>query len=158
MELLWEDLARSPESIESPAWHKDTLDERGQRVGDGKALCGLGDCQSGDPQQAVVRIEILDEAQGDLIEGFRFYEDREVGLGSYFLITFDPSFSRLTLIANILQKPLGGKLLSCPLLMSQFQQFRSDGRELDPRARNVVIIGDLAMMGSARYLAAHNVC
>ena len=35
MELLWEDLARSPESIESPAWHKDTLDERRQRIAEG---------------------------------------------------------------------------------------------------------------------------
>jgi hypothetical protein len=37
MELLWEDLSRSPESIESPTWHKDLLDERGQRVAEGKA-------------------------------------------------------------------------------------------------------------------------
>jgi hypothetical protein len=37
MELLWEDLARSPESIESPAWHKDLLDERRERVAEGKA-------------------------------------------------------------------------------------------------------------------------
>jgi putative addiction module component len=37
MELLWEDLARSPESIESPAWHKDILDERRDRVAEGKA-------------------------------------------------------------------------------------------------------------------------
>jgi hypothetical protein len=27
-----------------------------------------------------VRIEILDEAQEDLIEGFRFYENRETGV------------------------------------------------------------------------------
>jgi hypothetical protein len=37
MELLWEDLARSPESIESPIWHKDILDDRRQRVAEGKA-------------------------------------------------------------------------------------------------------------------------
>ena len=37
MELLWEDLARSPESIESPTWHKDILDERRQRIADGEA-------------------------------------------------------------------------------------------------------------------------
>ena len=37
MELLWEDLARSPESIESPAWHKDTLDQRKRRIAEGKA-------------------------------------------------------------------------------------------------------------------------
>ena len=37
MELLWEDLARCPESIESPTWHKDILDERRQRVAEGKS-------------------------------------------------------------------------------------------------------------------------
>ena len=37
MEALWEDLARSPECIESPAWHEEMLDERRQRIADGKA-------------------------------------------------------------------------------------------------------------------------
>lgn len=32
-----------------------------------------------------MRIEILDEAQDDLIQGFHFYEGREAGLGAYFL-------------------------------------------------------------------------
>jgi hypothetical protein len=35
MESLWEDFARIPETVESPAWHKDILDERRQRVADG---------------------------------------------------------------------------------------------------------------------------
>jgi len=29
-------------------------------------------------------MEILDEAQQDLVEGFQFYESREAGIGSYF--------------------------------------------------------------------------
>lgn len=37
MESLWEDLARTPEAVESPAWHKDILDERRQRVAEGKS-------------------------------------------------------------------------------------------------------------------------
>ena len=37
MESLWEDLSRSPEAIESPAWHKDILDQRQQRIADGTA-------------------------------------------------------------------------------------------------------------------------
>ena len=37
MEALWEDLARSPQSIESPAWHEEVLDERRQRIADGNA-------------------------------------------------------------------------------------------------------------------------
>jgi len=32
-----------------------------------------------------VRVEILDEAQEDLIGGFHFYESQEPGLGTYFL-------------------------------------------------------------------------
>jgi hypothetical protein len=32
-----------------------------------------------------VRIEILDQAERDLIEGFHFYESQQIGLGSYFL-------------------------------------------------------------------------
>ncbi len=35
MELLWDDLTRSPEAIESPEWHKTILDKRSQRVADG---------------------------------------------------------------------------------------------------------------------------
>ncbi|MBX3347007.1 MAG: addiction module protein [Nitrospira sp.] len=39
MESLWEDLARDPESIESPAWHKDLLDERRKRLAEGQSRC-----------------------------------------------------------------------------------------------------------------------
>ncbi len=37
MELLWEDIAHAPEAFESPAWHKEVLDERRQRIAEGKA-------------------------------------------------------------------------------------------------------------------------
>ncbi|MBI4001303.1 MAG: addiction module protein [Nitrospira defluvii] len=30
-----EDLARTPEAVESPSWHKDTLAERARHVADG---------------------------------------------------------------------------------------------------------------------------
>jgi hypothetical protein len=32
-----------------------------------------------------VKIQILDEIQEDLLQGFRFYEGQEPGLGAYFL-------------------------------------------------------------------------
>ena len=32
-----------------------------------------------------MKIQILDDAQQDLIEAFQFYESREAGVGSYFL-------------------------------------------------------------------------
>lgn len=37
MESLWEDLARTPEAVESPAWHKDILNERRRNAADGSA-------------------------------------------------------------------------------------------------------------------------
>jgi hypothetical protein len=37
MESLWEDRTRTPEAIESPAWHKDILDERRQHVAEGSS-------------------------------------------------------------------------------------------------------------------------
>lgn len=37
MELIWEDLVRTPDSIESPAWHRDVLEEREQRIAERKS-------------------------------------------------------------------------------------------------------------------------
>jgi len=37
MESLWEDIARAPEAVESPSWHKDILDERRQRLAEGQS-------------------------------------------------------------------------------------------------------------------------
>jgi len=50
-----------------------------------------------------VRIEILDEAQEDLIEGFRFYETRQQGVGSYFLDCLCSDIDSLLLFAGIHQ-------------------------------------------------------
>jgi hypothetical protein len=50
-----------------------------------------------------VKIEILDEAQQDLIQGFHFYEERPVGLGSYFIDCFFSDIDSLLLYAGIHQ-------------------------------------------------------
>jgi hypothetical protein len=50
-----------------------------------------------------VRIEILDEAQEDLIQGFHFYEDREAGLGAYFLDCLFSDIDSLLVYAGIHQ-------------------------------------------------------
>ena len=50
-----------------------------------------------------MRIEILDEAQQDLIEGFRFYENQEIGVGSYFLDCLFSDIDSLILFAGIHQ-------------------------------------------------------
>jgi len=54
-----------------------------------------------------VKIEILDEAQDDLIEGFHFYEDREIGLGTYFLDCLFSDIDSLLLYAGIHQVVYG---------------------------------------------------
>lgn len=50
-----------------------------------------------------MKIEILDEAQQDLIEGFHFYESREPGVGSYFLDCLFSDIDSLLLFAGIHQ-------------------------------------------------------
>ena len=54
-----------------------------------------------------MKIEILDEAQQDLIEGFHFYESRETGVGSYFLDCLFSDIDSLLLFAGIHQVVYG---------------------------------------------------
>jgi hypothetical protein len=54
-----------------------------------------------------VKIEILDEAQQDLIEGFQFYESREAGVGSYFLDCLFSDIDSLLPFAGIHQVVFG---------------------------------------------------
>ena len=37
MEALWEDLSHTPGAVESPAWHQEVLEQRQNRVAEGKA-------------------------------------------------------------------------------------------------------------------------
>ena len=48
-----------------------------------------------------MRIEILDAAKEDLVQGFRFYEDREPGLGPYFLDCVFSDIDSLLLFSGI---------------------------------------------------------
>jgi hypothetical protein len=52
-----------------------------------------------------VIIKILDFAERDLIEGFRFYEAQEAGLGSYFLANLYADIESLRLYAGVHEKP-----------------------------------------------------
>jgi plasmid stabilization system protein ParE len=52
-----------------------------------------------------MRIEILDKAERDLIEAFRFYEDQAEGLGSYFLTNLYADIDSLNVSAGIHRKP-----------------------------------------------------
>ena len=54
-----------------------------------------------------MKIEILDEAQQDLIEGFQFYESRETGVGSYFLDCLFSDIDSLLLFGGVHQLVYG---------------------------------------------------
>jgi hypothetical protein len=54
-----------------------------------------------------VRIEILPEAQDDLITGFRFYEGRGSGLGSYFLNSLFEDVNSLAMHGGVHAKVFG---------------------------------------------------
>ncbi|MFQ5918048.1 MAG: addiction module protein [Candidatus Binatia bacterium] len=46
IELLWDDLCRSPEDVPSPEWHKAVLAEREKKVLDGGAsFCDLDEAK-----------------------------------------------------------------------------------------------------------------
>lgn len=53
-----------------------------------------------------MRLEILDVAKADLIEGFRFYEAREAGLGRYFLTNLYADIESLKIFGGIHRKGL----------------------------------------------------
>jgi len=48
-----------------------------------------------------VRIEILDEAEADLIGGYHFYESQDAGLGSYFLDSLFSDIDSLLIHAGV---------------------------------------------------------
>jgi len=52
-----------------------------------------------------MRLEILDQAERDLIDGFRFYEDQLEGLGSHFLTNLYADIDSLDSSAGIHIKP-----------------------------------------------------
>lgn len=48
-----------------------------------------------------MRVTILDEAEQDVIDGFRFYESQDVGLGEYFVDSIFSDLDSLQLYAGI---------------------------------------------------------
>jgi plasmid stabilization system protein ParE len=54
-----------------------------------------------------MKVEILGEAEQDLLDGFRFYEAQGVGLGDYFLDSLFSDINSLQLYAGIHAKHSG---------------------------------------------------
>ena len=48
-----------------------------------------------------MKVQILDEAQQDLVEGYRFYESQVAGLGDYFLDSLFSDIDSLQFYAGI---------------------------------------------------------
>ena len=48
-----------------------------------------------------MKLEVLDQAVEDLIEGFHFYEDQQGGLGSYFLTNLFADIESLRLYGGV---------------------------------------------------------
>ena len=55
-----------------------------------------------------MRLHILDLATNDLIDGFHFYEDKEGGLGRYFLINLYSDIESLKLFGGVHRKVYRG--------------------------------------------------
>ena len=55
-----------------------------------------------------MRLEILDLAVSDLVEGFHFYENKEHGLGDYFLINLYSDIESLKVFGGIHRKAYRG--------------------------------------------------
>ena len=52
-----------------------------------------------------MRIEVLDKAENDLVEGYLFYEEQQAGLGAHFLESLYSDIESLRLHAGIHRKP-----------------------------------------------------
>ena len=52
-----------------------------------------------------MKIQILDLAKMDLIEGYHFYQDREAGLGGYFLANLYTDIDSLAIFGGLHSKP-----------------------------------------------------
>ena len=96
LEAVWAELSLEPDRIEVPPWHKDILDERDQAS------------QEGDRAHHSMRIEILASARDDLIDGFHYYEQKEGGLGNYFLASLYSDIESLRIFGGIHAKAYRG--------------------------------------------------
>lgn len=54
-----------------------------------------------------MKIEVLEDAKEDLIDGFHFYEEQSPGLGSYFLDSLFADIDSLLLYAGVHRKVYG---------------------------------------------------
>lgn len=54
-----------------------------------------------------MKIQILDLAKGDLIEGHRFYEEMDAGLGAYFLEHLYTDIETLATLDELHSQPYG---------------------------------------------------
>src|ERR1041385_2497526 len=81
-----------------------------------------------------MNLEILDQAEKDLIEGFHFYEDQSPGLGSHFLTNLFAEIESLRLYAGIHNKKYRDyhQLLSQRFPFAVYYKLRNDTAFVHP--------------------------
>ena len=75
-----------------------------------------------------MRIEILDQAELDLLDGSHFYQNQEPGLGSYFLTNLYADIESLRIYAGVHRKAYKHyhRLLSRRFPFAVFYTFQND--------------------------------
>jgi len=75
-----------------------------------------------------MKVQILDQAAEDLVEGFFFYEAQQTGLGSYFLTTLYADIESLRLYGGIHRQAYKSyhRLLSRRFPFAVFYTFRDE--------------------------------
>ena len=74
-----------------------------------------------------MKIEVLEDAEEDLLAGFRFYDRLEPGLGQYFIDTLFSDIDSLHLYAGVHQQVFGYyRLLSKRFPFSVYYQYEQE--------------------------------
>jgi hypothetical protein len=81
-----------------------------------------------------MRIEILDSAEKDLLDGFKFYESQSRGLGDYFLDSLFSDIESLHLYADIQQNASMARVIGHSVQKMWLQTSLSPLHETYPQA------------------------
>jgi hypothetical protein len=75
MEAIWDDLVKNEQTLESPLWHEEVLRDREEALAAGKGIVSeWKEANDRISKERLVRVKILDAAERDLEQGYRFYE------------------------------------------------------------------------------------
>ena len=80
MEALWDDLTKNEAVFESPAWHEEELKDRDKACASGNtSISDWNDAKKRIRKNVACEVKLLDAAEKDIEEGYRFYEKQAPG-------------------------------------------------------------------------------